>query len=131
MGLIAEAVSSTKSGGFAPVLNGVTPLFYDGGLVHVEGDDQVGNVHALKLEGAPCDRDFGQHEVSILVAEMPAQDRLVFRIGEIDSVLHVAPGQEVRERAVGQGVRRLLAGHGGPPLAGGRDELCWARALFG
>ena len=36
-------------------------------------------------------------------------------------MLCVGPGREVRERAVGHGVRRLLAGrlgHGGPPLVG-------------
>ena len=77
-------------------------------------------MHALKLEGVPCDGDGGQHEVAILVAEMQAQGCQVSRTEEIERVLQVAPGRELRERAVGQGVRRLLAGHGGPPLAGGR-----------
>ena len=75
-------------------------------------------MHALKLEGAPCDGDFGQHEVAIRVAEMMAQGCLVFRIGEIDRVLQVAPGGKSGNVPSVRGVRRLLAGHGGPPLAG-------------
>ena len=47
---------------------------------------------------------------------LEAQGSQVSRTEEIERVLQVAPG---------------CPGHGGPPLAGGRDEPCWARALFG
>ena len=84
-------------GRLALMLNGVTVLLNRQCPIDVEGDKEIRDSVPFTARSL-AHRDFAQHYGGVQVTEMSLQDSLVGRSVQVNGILHIVPGREVRER---------------------------------
>ena len=101
--LVSNVVFSRALGGhlqhevgrLTQVPDGVPVLLNGLRLVHVEGDQQVGDAVALGLAGGPSDRDFAKYDGGVVLAQVFRESLQKGRPVQVERILHIVSGWEV------------------------------------